>query len=164
MRESTAKLLVVMILSAAPLLWAEPLSSSAESPAGPVFGAQATVSLPAHRIPAPENPREYGTASWYSETDPFINKHTANGEVFDDSKLTCASWHFPFGTYLEVQNLSTGKSVVCRVNDRGPSKRLHRLIDLTKTAFGRIAELKRGLIKVSVRPVPRPKPEDVKFR
>lgn len=157
MRDSTAKWFVVMILTAAPLLWAEPLSSSGDSPAGPVFGAQVSAPLPARGIPAPGKTREYGVASWYSESDPFINKHTANGEVFDDSKLTCASWHFPFGTYLEVQNLATEKSVICRVNDRGPSKRLHRLIDLSKAAFGRIAELKRGLIEVSVRPVARPK-------
>ena len=96
----------------------------------------------------------YGMASWYSESDPGINRHTANGEIFDDSKLTCASWNFPFGTFVKVRNLQNGKSVVCRVNDRGPSKRFkRRVIDLTKTAFQRIAPPGMGLAEVSVRPV-----------
>ena len=95
----------------------------------------------------------YGIASWYSEADAGINLHTANGEVFDDSQLTCASWNFPFGTYLKVTNRLNGKSVVCRVNDRGPHKRLERLIDLTKTAFRKIANPRQGLLRVSVTPV-----------
>lgn len=108
--------------------------------------------------PLPKTPKpglHYGIGSWYSESDPSINLHTANGEIFDDSKLTCASWHYQFGTYLKVTNLANQKSVVCRVNDRGPSKRLGRLIDLTKTAFHQIADLKKGLIRVSVSPVTR---------
>jgi rare lipoprotein A len=95
----------------------------------------------------------HGTASWYSEKDPFINFRTANGEVFDDSKLTCASWDFSFNTYVKVTNLSNGKSIICRINDHGPVKQLNRLIDLTKETFSRIANLKVGLIQVRVTPV-----------
>lgn len=91
-----------------------------------------------------------GTAAWYSELDPGINLTTANGEIFDDSKRTCASWHHPFGTYLRVTRLDNGKSILCRVNDRGPAKRLGRLIDLTKAAFQEIAPLRVGLIRVKV--------------
>ncbi len=98
-------------------------------------------------------PAAFGIASWYSEIDPGINLHTANGEIFDDSRLTCASWDFPFGTRLKVTNQANGKSVVCRVNDRGPHKRLERLIDLTKNAFNRIASTRQGLIRVSVTPL-----------
>jgi rare lipoprotein A len=94
-----------------------------------------------------------GTASWYSHKDAGINRHTANGEVFDDRKMTCASWDYAFGTQLRVTNLSTGKSVVCRVNDRGPHKRLERLIDLSRSAFKKIGNTKRGLIRVSVKPI-----------
>ena len=79
-------------------------------------------------------PAVTGIASWYSETDPGINLHTANGEIFNDQKLTCASWNHAFGTLLKVTNLKNGKSVVCRVNDRGPRKNLRRRIDLTKSA------------------------------
>lgn len=101
----------------------------------------------------PSNQVLYGIASWYSEADPYINKYTANGEVFDDSQMTCASWDYSFNTYLKVTNLDNGRSVVCRVNDRGPAKRLHRMIDLTKTAFQSIAGLRLGLIGVSVEPL-----------
>ena len=92
----------------------------------------------------------FGTASWYSESDPGINLHTANGEIFDDAQRTCASWDFPFGTLLRVTSLKNGRSVICRVNDRGPSKKLGRLIDLTKTAFHEVAPLRTGLIPVKV--------------
>ncbi|MFH1868616.1 MAG: septal ring lytic transglycosylase RlpA family protein [Candidatus Omnitrophota bacterium] len=92
-------------------------------------------------------------ASWYSEDDPGILKTTANMEIFNDKGLTCAMWDVPFGTMLEVTNLNNGKTVVVRVNDRGPAKRLvdeGRLIDLTKNAFSKIASLEDGLIFVKV--------------
>ena len=92
----------------------------------------------------------FGIASWYSESDPGINQRTANGEIFEDSKHTCASWDFPFGTHLRVTHLTNGKTVVCRVNDRGPAKRLGRVIDLTRGTFQKIAPLRAGLIPVKV--------------
>jgi len=95
-----------------------------------------------------------GIASWYSESDPYINLHTANGEIFDDSKMTCASWDYPFGTLLQITNVTNSRSVVCRVNDRGPARRLNRIIDLTKSAFSRIAPIRMGLVRVRVLPVP----------
>lgn len=101
----------------------------------------------------PDFPVKEGIASWYSERDPAINRHTASGEVFDDSDWTCASWVYPFGTLLRVTNLENGKSVLVRVNDRGPAKRLGRLIDLTEAAFRRLANPSVGLIRVSVKEV-----------
>ncbi len=105
--------------------------------------------------PSAFSEQSVGVASWYSESDPSINLHTANGEVFDDSQMTCASWDYPFGTILRVTSVKNGKSIVCRVNDRGPSKRLGRLIDLTKSGFGKMAPLKAGLIQVKVEKMPR---------
>lgn len=90
-----------------------------------------------------------GIASWYGGGEK-LNKHTANGEVFNPTELTCASWDYPFGTRLVVTNIANGKSVIVRVNDRGPNKRLGRAIDLTKCAFSRIADLNKGLISVRV--------------
>ena len=110
------------------------------------------------RLPAEPNlsgVQATGIASWYSESDPGINLHTANGETFDDSQRTCASWNFPFGTLLRVTHLENGKSVVCRVNDRGPAKRLGRVVDLTKSAFREVAPLKSGLIRVKVEEIGR---------
>jgi len=102
----------------------------------------------------------YGTTSWYSESDSYILATTANMESFDDKKLTCAAWGFPFNTYLKVTNIRNGKSVIVRVNDRGPARRLFkegRIIDLTKTAFSRIENLDRGLthVKITVLSLPR---------
>lgn len=102
-------------------------------------------------LPASLVAAQTGIASWYSKEAPGIKRHTANGEIFDDRKMTCASRDYAFGTRLRVQNLKNGKSVVCRVNDRGPHKRLwRRKIDLTKTAFRRIADPSIGLVRVSI--------------
>ena len=91
-----------------------------------------------------------GKASWYSQNEPGIFLTTANMEIFNDSELTCAIWDLPFNTILKVTNLENGKSVIVRVNDRGPAKRLNRTIDLTKAAFSKIADLDKGLADVSV--------------
>ena len=96
----------------------------------------------------------FGVASWYSRTDKYINEHTANGEKFNDAVKTCASWDYPFGTRLLVINPLNGKWVVCRVNDRGPAKHLNRQVDLTKSAFRKIADLRHGLRYVTFLPVP----------
>ena len=91
-----------------------------------------------------------GIASWYSEHDPGVRLYTASGKRFDSTKLWAASWDYPFGTKLKVTNPRTAKSVVVVVEDRGPAKRLHRKLDLTKTAFSRIALLGEGLIEVEI--------------
>lgn len=94
-----------------------------------------------------------GRASWYSRTDPGINRHTANMEIFDDRDMTCAMWNVPFNQKLRVTNLANGKSVIVRVNDRGPHKRYvrkGRVIDLTKAAFKRLSGSQKGLIRVQI--------------
>lgn len=139
------------MLMAAPLVSANTLSRWEDTSANlSEPGLDPFTKLPAGRQLAPvkNRPVFFGVASWYSESDPGINRHTANGEVFNDTKMTCASWDFPFGTRLRVTNVRNGKSVVCTVNDRGPAKRLGRLVDLTKSAFRKIAEPRVGLIRV----------------
>ena len=94
-----------------------------------------------------------GMASWYSEESPGVNKHTANNEVFNDSEFTAAMWNVPFNQRIRVTNVENGKSVVVRVNDRGPHKRFvrkGRVIDLTKDAFKEIGGLKEGLVEVEL--------------
>jgi len=91
-------------------------------------------------------------ASWYGGGEK-LNKHTASGEVFNPQALTCASWDYHFGTRLKVTNAKNNKTVVVRVNDRGPNKRLGRAIDLTKGAFSKIADPKQGLALVKIEPV-----------
>jgi len=145
-----------MMLIAVPLVSAEPISVLQEA-----LPPLPRIQILPEKIEKPKiikivKPvrRYFGVASWYSESDPMINLRTANGEIFDDSRMTCASWNFPFGTRLKITNLKNGKSVICVVNDRGPAKRLNRLIDLTKGAFQKIADTRSGLIKVSVCKLP----------
>ena len=95
----------------------------------------------------------YGKASWYSRQSPGINKHTANNERFNDQDITCAIWGVGFNKKIRVTNLENGKSIVVRVNDRGPHQRLvleGRIIDLTKAAFEKIAPTRQGLIDVKI--------------
>ena len=100
-------------------------------------------------------PRHHGIASWYGHSDPYLNWLTANGEVFDDAEATCASWDFPFGTYIKVTNIKNGKFVICRVNDRGPDGSLNPAIDLTKSRFQKIADPELGLVEVTITPIRR---------
>ncbi len=74
---------------------------------------------------------EVGRASWYGPG--FNGRRTANGEVFDENKLTAAHTTLPLPSYARVTNLENGHSVVVRINDRGPYAR-DRLADLSKGA------------------------------
>lgn len=114
--------------------------------------AHATYQKKGLRIIRPKE-MKVGTASWYSRQSPGIKKTTANMEIFDDTKMTCAMWDVPFDQKLRITNLENGKSVIVRVNDRGPHKRYvrkGRVVDLSKSAFRKIAGLKNGLISVKV--------------
>jgi len=94
-----------------------------------------------------------GKASWYSRHSPGINRHTANNELFDDMAMTCAMWGAKFNQKVRVTNLANGKSVIVRVNDRGPHKRYARkgrFIDLTKAAFKKLSPTQKGLITVQI--------------
>ena len=99
------------------------------------------------------NPVRSGRASWYSKRSPGIRKTTANMEIFDDTRMTCAIWGVPFHQKIRVTNRQNGKTVIVRVNDRGPHKRYvrkGRIIDLSKGAFRKIASLHSGLIDVQL--------------
>jgi rare lipoprotein A len=76
-------------------------------------------------------PIQTGAASWYGPG--FHGKRTANGETFNTNALTAAHKTLPFGTQVRVKNERTGKSVVVRINDRGPYAH-GRVIDLSKAA------------------------------
>ena len=107
----------------------------------------------AHALRPSPKAAQVGKASWYSRHSPGINRKTANNEVFDDTALTCAMWNVPFNQKLKVTNIENGKSIIVRVNDRGPHKRLvrhGRVVDLTQKAFSMLAPKKKGLIKVKV--------------
>jgi rare lipoprotein A len=91
---------------------------------------------------------EDGVASWYGAR--HHGKKTANGERFDAYEaLTAAHKTLPFNVCAEVENLRTGKSVVVRINDRGPFKN-GRVIDLSKAAASEIGLVQSGVAKVRV--------------
>ena len=86
-------------------------------------------------------------ATWYG--NQFHGRLTASGERFNQNAMTCASNKHKFGTQLKVTNTANGKSVVCRVNDRGKLGR-GVVVDLSKGAFAKIAPLSQGRVKVKV--------------
>ncbi|RJP84934.1 MAG: septal ring lytic transglycosylase RlpA family protein [Desulfobacteraceae bacterium] len=89
----------------------------------------------------------YGKASYYG--DKHQGKFTANGEIYDKNKLTCAHKDLPFETICRVTNLANGKNVVVRVNDRGPFIK-GRIIDLSYQAMKTLDGLNAGVIDVRV--------------
>ena len=95
--------------------------------------------------------KEYqqGMASFYGGGDGFNGSPTANGEVFDDSKMTAAHKTLPFNTMVKVVRTDTGKSCVVRINDRGPFVR-GRIIDLSYAAAKRLGMVSSGVTKVKL--------------
>jgi len=88
-----------------------------------------------------------GVASYYA--DEYHGRQTSNGEVYDMNDLTAAHRTFPFGTQVRVTNLENQKSVVVRVNDRGPFKE-GRIIDLSLAAAKELDLIKMGTAKVKL--------------
>lgn len=87
-------------------------------------------------------------ATWYG--NQFHGRLTASGERFNQHAMTCASNKHKFGTRLKVTNTANGKSVICRVNDRGKLGK-GVVVDLSKGAFAKIAPLSQGKIKVNIK-------------
>jgi rare lipoprotein A len=91
--------------------------------------------------------REEGLASWYG--DDFHGRLTANGEVFDMASLTAAHPTLPMPCYARVTNLSNGKSLIVRVNDRGPYHG-NRLMDVSSRAADLLEFKGNGIARVRV--------------
>lgn len=89
-----------------------------------------------------------GVASYYH--NKFNGRKTASGEVFSNNKLTAAHRTYPFGTYLKVTNVANGKSVVVKVNDRGPFTK-EKELDLSRKAFMDITDNpNKGNLQVNI--------------
>ncbi len=123
--------------------------------AGSFFGAVLiTGCTPSVRFtaakPAPETAGEIsmveeGVASYYAEE--FNGRQTSNGETYDMNQMTAAHRTLPFNTLVRVTNTSNGKSVVVRINDRGPFKD-DRIIDLSLEAAKRLELIGSGTSSV----------------
>ena len=78
-----------------------------------------------------------GKASYYTERDNWLNGHnkTANGEIYNENALTCASNKHRMGTLLRVENIKNNKVVICRVNDRGGFHKIWKSYRLIKKSI-----------------------------
>lgn len=127
-------------------------AKTAEAPAGArpragnppfyeVFGERYFV------LPSSEGYSEHGTASWYGK--PFHGRRTSSGEIYDMYKLTAAHKTLPLPSLVRVTSLDSGRSVVVRVNDRGPFAK-GRLIDLSFEAARQLDIVDQGTGRVEV--------------
>jgi rare lipoprotein A len=93
---------------------------------------------------AKANSSSYGVASFYTE-----DEWTASGERFNTRAMTAAHPTLPFGTRLRVTNVTNGRSVVVRINDRGPFVP-GRVVDLSESAAESLGMVERGIVKVKL--------------
>lgn len=94
---------------------------------------------------AKPKPYQVGIASWYGE--PHHGRTTANGESYDMFQLTAAHRRLPLGSLVRVTHLGTRRSVVVRINDRGPARE-NIIVDLSYAAARQLGVLRRGLARV----------------
>ena len=100
-------------------------------------------------LPKPKKKHDVlrGIASWYGSV--FDGRQTASGESFDMNAMTACHPSLPFGTTVRVVNLANKRSVVVRINDRGPLAR-GRVIDLSYAAAAELNITQRGLARVTL--------------
>lgn len=112
----------------------------APAPSGEPGGPRGGVTAP----PAPAGVQT-GRASWYGT--PHHGRKTASGEIYDMHQLTAAHRTLPLGTRVKVTNAANGRSVVVRINDRGPYIG-GRIIDLSQAAAREIGAIGAGVFSV----------------
>lgn len=96
---------------------------------------------------------EVGMSSWYGDGDGFHAKTTANGEKYNMNALTAAHRTLPLPSIVKVTNLENGRSVILRVNDRGPYAK-NRIIDVSRKASEILGYKNQGTAKVKVEVLP----------
>jgi rare lipoprotein A len=130
--------------------------------AAPSHKTSASLTIPAFVPPAqpkpkesiPAKPYQVGKASWYGGL--FQGKATASGENYDMNDFTAAHRELPLGTLVKVTNLKNMRTVIVRINDRGPVTP-GRVIDLSYSAARKLEMHQNGLQKVQIDLV---KPDD----
>ena len=96
-----------------------------------------------------EDPRysRVGLASWYG--DQFHGRLTSNGEIFDVNRITAAHKTLPLPSFVRITNLSNGRYIIARLNDRGPFV-AGRIIDVSRAAAQRLGFQRQGTTRVRV--------------
>ncbi len=115
------------------------------------IGCGATRPLDERRYPDPvltARGTEVGRCSWYGPG--FHGRKTASGETYDQNAMTAAHRTLPLGTFVEVTDTHTGRSVIVRINDRGPYHQ-GRVLDLSYGAARRLGIVERGVADVEIR-------------
>ena len=105
---------------------------------------------PSRSYPSVPSRGRLEVASWYGPG--FVGHVTSDGEIYNPNELTAASKTLPIGSRVRVTNPDNGRSVVVRINDRGPYVR-GRSLDLSRSAAGRIGMTHEGVCRVRVRTV-----------
>ena len=123
---------------------ADPAPTAAAPAAAP---APAPAPAPVAVAPAASGGAMEGLAAYYSNR--LNGRKTASGEVFDQGKLTAAHQTLAFGTKVKVTNTKNNRSVVVRINDRGPTQP-GRVIDLSRAAAAKLGMMKAGLVPVKL--------------
>ncbi len=147
----------VSIIIAALTMLATSLSSVAQTsaPASKPITAAAPVVVPAAvsatAVTSPPstvsgNDQMQGTAAYYSNR--FNGRRTASGQRFNNSAMTAAHKTLPFGTRVKITNVKNKRSVVVRINDRGPSTP-GRVFDLTRAAASKLGYVRTGMAEVT---------------
>ncbi len=121
---------------------AEPAPAAAAPVAAPAPAPAPVAAAPAASAGAMD-----GLAAYYSNR--LNGRKTASGEVFDQGKLTAAHQTLAFGTKVKVTNTKNNRSVVVRINDRGPTQ-AGRVIDLSRAAASKLGMMKSGLVPVKL--------------
>ncbi|MCP8889546.1 septal ring lytic transglycosylase RlpA family protein [Sphingomonas faeni] len=94
--------------------------------------------------------KDTGLASWYGEE--LSGNRTASGEAFDPDAMTAAHRTLPLGSFVEVTSVATGRSILVRINDRGPGRR-DRMIDLSRAAAHLLGTDRQQIAKVRIRSI-----------
>lgn len=133
---------------------AVPTSAPPASPSAALDSPSSPLATPAASEPedrwAQAAPLETlrGRASYYA--DSLAGNSTASGEPYDPAALTAAHRTLPFGAVVRVRSLASSRSVVVRINDRGPFGDRRRIIDLSRAAATELEMLRAGVIEVEV--------------
>jgi len=143
--QEALSLLIAVLVAAAPAVGQTP-----SAPAAPPSAQSAPAAPPAASggaMTGAVGETQTGLAAYYSHR--FQSRRTASGERFDSSALTTAHRTLPFGTKVRVTNVRNNRSVVLRVNDRGPTQ-TGRIVDMSPEAAGRLGFVRSGLTEVTV--------------
>jgi rare lipoprotein A len=147
-RTFTTGLVMAALVGSTAIAQTPPSTPKADAPPPAATPAAPAPAAPAAPAPAAgTGDAMEGLAAYYSNR--LNGRKTASGQIFDQNALTGAHPTLPFGTKVKVTNTKNDRSVVVRINDRGPTQ-AGRVIDLSRAAAGKLGMLRAGLVPVKL--------------